>query len=115
MIHDTAGRDIVKMVKSGTQIGSVSFTQWKHSVEQDLKFGPRITSELQEDLQCLLYALRLVVAKDPKKPGAMKGFEGTITLVDPTTTPVKCKHRRYTPKECAIIKKEVLELYANGI
>ena len=33
MIHDQSGRDIVKMVKAGTQIGSVSFTQWKHSVE----------------------------------------------------------------------------------
>ena len=37
----------------------------------------------------------------------MKGFEGTITLVDPTTEPNKSKHQ--------IIKKEVLELYANGM
>ena len=45
MIHDQSGRDIVRMVKAGTQVGSVSFAQWKQSVEQDLKFGPRITTE----------------------------------------------------------------------
>ena len=115
MIHDKSGQDIVQMVKEGAQIGTSTFEQWKQAIAGDLKFGPRISDTLKEDLQCLLYALRLVVAKDPKKPGVMKGFEGTITLVDPDTAPVKCKHRRYSPKECEIIKKEVLELYANGM
>ena len=115
LIHDKSGKDIVKAVKAGQQIGEISFAQWKATVTDELKFGPRITVKLQEDLTCLLYALRLVVAKDPKKPGVMKGFEGTITLVDPATEPIKSKHRRYTPKECEIIKKEVLELYANGM
>ena len=115
MIHDKSGTQIVKLVKDGAQIGTVTFGQWKQAVQQDLKFGPRISAQLKEDLTCLLYALRLVVAKDPKKPGVMKGFEGTITLVDPATAPVKCKHRRYTPKECEIIKQEVSELYANGM
>ena len=65
LIHDKSGKDIVKAVKAGQQIGEISFAQWKATVTDELKFGPRITMKLQEDLTCLLYALRLVVAKDP--------------------------------------------------
>ena len=66
-------------------------------------------------MTCLLYALRKVVAVNPKKPGIIKGVEGVIHLVDPDTAPIKCRHRRYTPQEKAIIRKETQELLDNGM
>ena len=102
-------------MKGGTPLGNTAFETWKSNVEGRLKFGPGTPNETQGDLTCLLYAMRLVVAVDPKKPGVMKGFEGKIELRDPNVDPVKCHHRRYTPKERAIIQKEQEELLRNGM
>ena len=114
-IGKLTGQEIVQLVKGGTQLGTVTFETWKSNVEGHLKFGPRTPAVTKEDMTCLLYALRLVVAVDPKKPGVMKGFEGKIELRDPNVEPVKCHRRRNTPKERAIIKKEQEELLRNGM
>ena len=98
-IKSKSGRQIVQAVKQGKKIGRITLQEWKTEIGAHLKFGPQTTKTQKEDITCVLYALRLVVSKDPKKPGVMKGFEGVIKLVDPNTTPVKCKHRRYSPKE----------------
>ena len=115
VIGKLSGQEIVKLVKDDIKLGSITFREWKGTVDGHLKFGPRTPAHTKEDLTCLLYALRLVVAVDPKKPGVMKGFEGKIVLRDPNTEPVKCHHQRYTPKERAIIQKEVAELLKNGM
>ena len=91
-IHTKSGQQIVQAVKAGTQIGSISFTDWVKDVGDHLKFGPRTKPQLREDMTCLLYAMRMVVAKNPKKPGVIKGFEGVIKLVDPNTTPARQTH-----------------------
>ena len=114
-IHTKSGHQIITAVKAGEQIGSISFPDWVKDVGDHLKFGPRTTPQLKEDTPCLLYAMRTVVAKNPETPGAMKGFEGVIKVVDPSTTPVKCKHRRYSPNEKAIIRAETQELLDNGM
>ena len=110
-----SGHQIITAVKAGEKIGSTGFPDWVNDVGDHLKFGPRTTPQLKECITCLLYAMRMVVAKNPEKPGVMKGFEGVIKLVDPNTTPVKCRHRRYSPKEKAIIRAETRELLDNGM
>ena len=42
-------------MKAGTQIGSVKFIDWVKDVGDHLKFGPRTTPQLREDMTCLIY------------------------------------------------------------
>ena len=90
-IRTKSGQQIIAAVKAGEMIGSIKFQDWVQDVGDHLKFGPRTTPQLQADMPCLLYAMRMVLTKNPKKPCVMKGFEGVIKLIDPNTTHQKRK------------------------
>ena len=69
IIHTKSGQQIVQAVKAGTQIGSVSFTDWVKDIADHLKFGPRPTPQLREDMTWLIAwrpaALAVAVATPP--------------------------------------------------
>jgi len=102
-------------IDAGNIVNGITLADWLEAHREELKFGPRTTEETKEDVGKLLYVFQSVVAADPKKPGALKGAEFTLTLKDPNVTPVKCKYRRYFPAEKEVIRDECQTMLERGI
>ena len=115
LIDAMSGHQIVEYVKAGHTVGDVTFDTWLEQVGADLKFGDNASTELRSDIACLLYALQEVVAKNPKRPGAIAGIAQKIELKDPKTVPVRCKGKMYSPEEKRVIKEECQRMVDNGI
>lgn len=115
LIDEMSGQQMVEYTEAGNQVGDFSFEEWKESVAEDLKFGPKISADLRHRLSCVLYCLQAVVAANLMKPGLMKGVMQSLELLDPTVTPVQCKGRRHSPREIEAIREETQKLMDNGI
>ena len=114
-VRELTGRQVVKWVEEGNVVHGIPFPEWIAKHNEEIKFGPRTSQEDKDAIQKLLYVFQRVVAADPKKPGALKGVEFTLTLKDPNVTPVKCKYRRYSPAEKEVIRDECHTMLERGI